>query len=43
MEAIGWNIVAGIFAIGGIALAWQGKEGWGWCFFLAACCHCSPS
>lgn len=29
------NLVALAFAIGGIILAIDGKEGWGWCFFLA--------
>jgi hypothetical protein len=29
------RVVAGIFAIGAVLLAWQGKEGWGWCIFAA--------
>jgi len=28
--------------LGGIYLASQGKDGWGWCFFFAAFCHVTP-
>ena len=33
------NIVSLAFAIGGIILAYLGKEGWGWCFFLSLMTH----
>jgi hypothetical protein len=39
MNQFVYNIVSVVFAIGGIVLAAMSKEGWGWCFFIAAACH----
>ncbi len=35
------NLVSIAFVIGAIVLAYQGKEGWGWCIFGAIVCHSS--